>query len=167
MKRALFIGRFQPFHLGHLSVVKEAMEKCDQVIIGIGSAEQSYLPDNPFTAGERFELIDSALREEGVSAEKYCILPVRNINNYALWPNHVDALVPEYDEVYTGSKIVKQLFERQEKHKVVDVKMLEGICGAEVRNRILQDQNWEEMVPKKVAELLKKWNASKRLKDIS
>ena len=167
MKRSLFIGRFQPFHLGHLSVVKEAIASCDQLIIGIGSAEQSYLPDNPFTAGERFELIDSALREEGVDASKYCILPVRNINNYALWPNHVDVLVPEYDRVYTGSKIVKQLFERQGKHEIVDVKMLNGICGAEVRTRILQDQNWEEMVSEKVAELLKKWNASKRLKDIS
>ena len=60
---ALFIGRFQPFHEGHLSVVKRALRDNDFLLIGIGSAEEDYLPDNPFTAGERWEMIRAALDE--------------------------------------------------------------------------------------------------------
>ncbi len=56
---ALLIGRFQPFHNGHLEVVKTISKKCDRMIIGIGSAQLSHTFENPFTAGER-HLIDLA-----------------------------------------------------------------------------------------------------------
>lgn len=36
MTRGLFVGRFQPFHLGHLHVIKELLEKVDELIIAIG-----------------------------------------------------------------------------------------------------------------------------------
>ena len=39
MKRALFIGRFQPFHKAHLSDVKLALKECDKIIIAIGSSQ--------------------------------------------------------------------------------------------------------------------------------
>src|SRR3970040_1541422 len=51
--RALWIGRFQPFHLGHLSMAKRILAEVDELVIGIGSAQYSHTPENPFTAGER------------------------------------------------------------------------------------------------------------------
>ncbi|MEM0023032.1 MAG: adenylyltransferase/cytidyltransferase family protein, partial [Archaeoglobaceae archaeon] len=48
--RALFIGRFQPYHLGHHEVVKKILEEVDELIIGIGSAQESHSLENPFTA---------------------------------------------------------------------------------------------------------------------
>jgi nicotinamide-nucleotide adenylyltransferase len=38
----LLIGRFQPFHKGHLQVVKTIARDCDDIIIGIGSAQYSH-----------------------------------------------------------------------------------------------------------------------------
>ncbi|HDJ89497.1 MAG TPA: nicotinamide-nucleotide adenylyltransferase, partial [Thermoprotei archaeon] len=55
--RGLFIGRFQPFHLGHFYALKWILSKVDEVIIGIGSAQVSYTIKNPFTLGERIEMI--------------------------------------------------------------------------------------------------------------
>ena len=46
------MGRFQPFHLGHLELVKQILDQCDEVIIAITSAQFNYL-ERPFTAGER------------------------------------------------------------------------------------------------------------------
>lgn len=43
---ALIIGRFQPFHKGHLSVIKMVAEKSDSIIIGIGSAQLSHTFEN-------------------------------------------------------------------------------------------------------------------------
>ncbi|MBP7820288.1 MAG: adenylyltransferase/cytidyltransferase family protein, partial [Candidatus Methanofastidiosum sp.] len=52
--RALYIGRFQPFHLGHLHVVKLILNSSKEIIIAIGSSQVSHTIQNPFTAGERF-----------------------------------------------------------------------------------------------------------------
>ena len=55
--RGLLIGRFQPFHGGHLEVVRKIRtdRPAASLLIGIGSAEESYTWENPFTAGERIE----------------------------------------------------------------------------------------------------------------
>ena len=115
--RALYVGRFQPFHLGHLDAIKSILKEVDRVLIMIGSAEYNYLPENPFTAGERFEMIEAALTEAGISQKKFVIIPVRNIENYDLWVRHLAIYLPKFDVVYTGSTIVKKLFENDiEKH---------------------------------------------------
>ncbi len=61
--RGLLIGRFQPFHKGHLYVIGKIAEEVDEIIIGIGSAQKSHCLDNPFTAGERLMMIKKALLE--------------------------------------------------------------------------------------------------------
>jgi len=119
---ALYIGRFQPFHLGHLDAVKQILRKEKSLIIAIGSAQYSRLPENPFSADEREKMIKAALKEAGISAQKYKILPVKNIEDYSKWPAHVDKTLPPYGTVYTGSKIVKNLYEKYGCHNVKNVK---------------------------------------------
>ncbi|MBI5753625.1 nicotinamide-nucleotide adenylyltransferase [Candidatus Peregrinibacteria bacterium] len=165
MQSALFVGRFQPFHLGHLDVVKKILEKNERVIIVIGSAEKNFLPDNPFTAGERFQLIDEALKEAEIPAEKYCIIPVRNVNNYALWVNHINCYVPPYTHLFTGSKIVKACYEGKYT-EIIQLKRVLKISATKVREAILKNKGWEKLVPPAVARLLKTWNAQTRLRDI-
>lgn len=57
----LLIGRFQPFHMGHLSAVKFALSQVEKLWIGIGSSNKSHEKRNPFTADERKEMILSSL----------------------------------------------------------------------------------------------------------
>jgi cytidyltransferase-like protein len=61
----LYIGRFQPFHKGHLSMVLEALDRCDKLIIAIGSAQESGTEKNPFTFELRKELIRRSLWGRG------------------------------------------------------------------------------------------------------
>ncbi|MFZ0697114.1 MAG: adenylyltransferase/cytidyltransferase family protein, partial [Nitrososphaeraceae archaeon] len=42
MYRGLFIGRFQPFHLGHLATIKFALKTVEQLVITVGSADKSH-----------------------------------------------------------------------------------------------------------------------------
>jgi nicotinamide-nucleotide adenylyltransferase len=51
--RGLMMGRFQPFHFGHLDLVRQILKECDEVIIAITSSQFNYLDKDPFTAGER------------------------------------------------------------------------------------------------------------------
>lgn len=175
MQSALFVGRFQPFHLGHLDVVKKILAKNERVIIVIGSAEKNFLPDNPLTAGERFQLIEEALKEAKISTDHYCIIPVRNVNNYALWVNHINCYVPPYNRLFTGSEIVKACYEGKyhragEKNKIgpeiFRLKRVLKISATKVREAILKNKNWEKLVPPAVTKLLRTWHIEKRLRDI-
>lgn len=165
-RTALFIGRFQPFHKGHLSVIQDIYAKYDRIIIGIGSAEDSYLPDNPFTAGERFEMIHATLEAEKFDLAKIAIIPVRNINNYALWVRHVEMLLPKFQVVYTGSSIVSQLFEDDGKYEVKSVKKEIAINATTVRKKMLENKNWQEFVPESVSKYLQEIKGEDRLKSI-
>jgi len=56
-----YIGRFQPFHLGHEMVIKEALAQSERLVILIGSADQPRTPKNPWTYDERRAMIQGAL----------------------------------------------------------------------------------------------------------
>lgn len=60
----VFIGRFQPFHLGHKSVIDAALEKARHVIVLIGSAKEARSLRNPFNWEERADMIRAAYAPE-------------------------------------------------------------------------------------------------------
>jgi len=154
MSTALFIGRFQPFHLGHLSVIKTILQENDFLVIGIGSAEKSRTSQNPFTASERWGMITATLDVEKIPRKKYTIIPIRDINDYSRWVKHVVNLVPPFDCVYTGSPIVKKLFKKHGKYPIVPIKILKGITATHVRNALEQNKNWQKFLPPAIVKFL-------------
>ncbi|MBS7649487.1 adenylyltransferase/cytidyltransferase family protein, partial [Candidatus Bathyarchaeota archaeon] len=69
--RALYVGRFQPFHLGHLEAAKYILQNAREIIIVVGSAQESHTLENPFTAGERVYMIRLALNEANIDPGRY------------------------------------------------------------------------------------------------
>ena len=168
---ALFIGRFQPFHLGHLSVIKKALEENDRLFIGIGSSEANFLPANPFTCSERFQMIEAALYEIKIPREKYEIVTIRNIDNFALWVRHLELYIPPFERVYTGSDPVQYLFEDNNRnskttHEIISIKKEQKVSGTSVREMMRSGGQWEILVPQSVAGLIKKWDGVNRVKAV-
>lgn len=60
----VYIGRFQPPHLAHIEIIKQALNKAEKVIVLIGSANQPRTIKNPWTATEREEMIRASLPRE-------------------------------------------------------------------------------------------------------
>ncbi|MDX5433550.1 MAG: adenylyltransferase/cytidyltransferase family protein, partial [Halomonas sp.] len=60
----VFIGRFQPPHLGHLAVINQALRQARQVIVLVGSAWQARSLRNPWRFDERQEMLRSCFDEE-------------------------------------------------------------------------------------------------------
>jgi len=164
MITGLFVGRFQPFHRGHLADIKAALKECDELIIAIGSSQESHTPDNPFNFEERVRMIEDTLIAEGV--EHYTIFAVPDINDDSRWVEHVETLVPKFDLVYTGNKKTEDLF-KQRYHKVRRVEMVSGVNSTTIRKWMIGDRGWKSLVPEQVAAYIEQIDGVKRVKEVS
>ena len=166
--RGILIGRMQPVHNGHMEVIKQILKEVDEIIIGIGSAQLSHELKDPFTAGERIVMMSQALAEKDVDPSRYYIIPMQDINFNAIWPSHVKMLTPPFSIVYSGNPLVKQLF-CEEGYEVRQPPLYDRLhlSGSEVRRRILNDENWQELVPQASVDLITEINGVERLKNLS
>ncbi len=60
---AVFIGRFQPLHNGHLSVILQALREAKQLIVVIGSSPSARNIKNPWSFDERVLMIRACLQD--------------------------------------------------------------------------------------------------------
>jgi nicotinamide-nucleotide adenylyltransferase len=163
--RALLVGRFQPFHHGHLSVVREirTTRPNEGLILGVGSAQESYTWKNPFTSGERLEMIDRALREAEI--DQVVTIPLPDIARHGLWVRYVETMVPPFDRVYTNNPLTRLLFEKArytvESPRLVDRGRLEGEA---IRTLLANGADWTSHVPPAVVRYLEELDAPARLR---
>ena len=166
--RGILIGRMQPVHNGHMQVISKILDEVDEIIIGIGSAQLSHELKDPFTAGERIVMMSQALADARVDSSRYYIIPMQDINFNAIWVSHVKMLTPPFSIVYSGNPLVKQLFS-EEGFEVRQPPLYDRIhlSGTEVRKRILEDDDWQELVPKATADVIAEINGIERIKNLS
>jgi len=168
VKRGIYVGRFQPFHNGHLAVIKDILEEVDEIVIAIGSAQYSHRIDNPFTTGERMTMIYAALKEAGIPCARCWIVPVRDVHVHMLWVAEVVGYTPKFDLVYGNEPLTRRLFQEAGfKVKSVPYKKRGIYSATEIRKRMLAGKNWEALVPRGVAEFIKEVDGVQRLRDLN
>ena len=165
MRRGFYIGRFQPYHNGHQSVLEHIADEVDEIVIGIGSAQLSHLADNPFTAGERVLMITRALASLGCP---FYVIPIEDIRRNALWVAHVQSMTPPFYLCYSSNPLVVQLF-KEAGITVQSPAMYERetLSGTEIRKRMLDGAPWKNLVPPAVVQVLKEIDGVERLRQIS
>lgn len=97
---AVFIGRFQPFHDGHMFCVRTALTHSRFLLIVIGSANEARRPDVlPFTAQERQRMIEACLTNEEKS--RIIFKHSEDVGNIEIWSEQVQGLAAEaIEELY-------------------------------------------------------------------
>lgn len=166
--RALMMGRFQPFHLGHLDLVEQILAECDEVIIAITSSQFNYLEKDPFTSGERIEMIHNSLLESNIDLSRCFVVSLENQFNISTWASYLKSSLPHFDKVYSGNDYVSMLLADSGIDVVNPILLDRSKYNAtKIRSMIILDKEWEELVPNAVYELLKKINAKNRLEIIS
>jgi len=165
MKRGFYIGRFQPYHNGHQSVLEHIAGKVDEIIIGVGSAQLSHQVENPFTAGERVLMITRSLNNLGCP---FYVIPIEDIQRNALWVAHVRSMAPPFDICYSSNPLVVQLF-REAGVTVESPAMYERelLAGTGIRHRMLDGKPWENLVPPTVVQVIKEIDGTQRLRQIA
>ncbi|MBX7076393.1 MAG: nicotinamide-nucleotide adenylyltransferase [Methanobacteriaceae archaeon] len=168
IKRGLLIGRMQPVHNGHIEVIKETLKEVDEIVIGIGSAQLSHTIKDPFTAGERVMMLTQALSENSVKHRHYYIVPMEDIQMNSIWPAHVKMMTPPFSKVFTGNPLVERLF-KEEGYEVISPPLFNRteLSGTEVRRRMLNDDNWESLVPQATVDIISEIDGLQRIKDLS
>ena len=159
------IGRFQPFHLGHLEAIKFALSNVEHLHVGIGSSNKSHEERNPFTADERKEMILSSI--DDVIGKRISLHYIPDVDDHSKWTNLVDEIIPEYDVVFSNDDVKHELYGKRGKSIIsVDLKSRSNLSGTNIRNLILTDQNWKEFVPSGTIDVLSEIDLKKRLSDL-
>lgn len=161
MKKALFVGRFQPMHIGHLKAIKWILKKYDKVIIIIGSSQDSFTEKNPFTFEERKKMIQNTLRSEQIQKNKYKIIGIPDVYDDKKWVNNILKKV-KFDVVLTKNSWTKKCFTKA-KIPVGPHPMFGNVSGSKIRKMIKNNKKWEKYVPKEVEKIMKKINLKERL----
>jgi len=168
VKRGLFVGRFQPFHKGHLEVVKRILKEVDELVIIVGSSQYSHRLDNPFTAGERITMIRKALQEEEIPLSRIWIIPVPDVHRHALWVSEIVCHSPKFDVVYANEPLTHRLFvEAGFRVKKMPFIKREVYLATEIRKRMLTEENWKELVPSSVAKFIEEIDGDARLRELN
>ena len=163
---ALFIGRFQPLHHGHIYVLNTIFNLYNIVKIGIGSSQLSHLPNDPFTSEERIKFIKAALKKRKIVNKRYNIYEIPDIFNAKKWVNHVVSIVGDFNVVFSNSDWVRDLFQNEgfklgRKITIFNKKF----NGNNIRTLIKKENNnWKHLVPKEVIDLIKYFNGIERIK---
>jgi nicotinamide-nucleotide adenylyltransferase len=168
VKRGIYVGRFQPFHLGHLHAISDILKEVDEVIIVIGSAQYSHNLTNPFTAGERLIMIRRALQEARIDESRFWIVPVPNVHLHMMWVSSVVGYTPRFEIVYSNEPLTRRLFlEAGWKVRTIPFFERKTFSSTLVRDKMLKGQGWEELVPKSVAAFIKEIDGVNRIQDLS
>jgi nicotinamide-nucleotide adenylyltransferase len=161
--KALFIGRFQPFHNGHAMVLHRLSTQYQEIIIGIGSSQYHDTRENPFSEQERTQMITQSL--EAMNIHSYRIIPIPDIHDPPHWVDHVCSLVSDFDVVIANNPFTKKLF--SEKGFVVKGTAYFNrthYSGKEIRRRIVHNEPWMELVPAPVVKIIQKIDGVNRIK---
>ena len=163
MTRALFIGRFQPFHNAHLLDVKNILKNYDEIVIGIGSSNEKNTFENPFSYDERKAMISKALKANKI--KNFKIFPVPDLYNDGKWVDYILKKLPRFDAAYSGNEWTINCF-RKHNIKAKKIKLEKDINSTKVREMIAKVKDWERLVPKEVADYIGKIKGVERIKRI-
>jgi len=161
----LLIGRFQPFHLGHLEAVNFALNKVENLWIGIGSSNKYNEKKNPFSADERRKMITLSVDDSIITRIK--IFDIPDVGDHEKWTYSIDKIVPEYNLVFSNDKFTDNLYKRRNIDVItVPLKDRQKFSGTNIRELIADDKNWQDLVPQGTRKVLDNLNAKERLKDL-
>ena len=169
VNRGLYVGRFQPFHLGHLGAVKAVLKEADELIIVIGSAQYSHNLNNPFTAGERLVMIRNAMQEAKLSLSKLWIVPVPDVHLHMLWVSEVEGYTPKFNICFSNEPLTKRLFS-EAGYQVTNIEFFDRkqYVSTLIREKMLQgDSSWKLLVSKSVADFIGEIDGVNRLRDLA
>ena len=161
---SFIIARFQPFHIGHKTIIDKMLEESKNVTIILGSAQESKTEKNPLNVLERQQLIENIY---GIQ-NNIKILSLNDLGSQDIdiWYNYVmDFLKKKVSQFgfpnayYCGDMENGHWYDKGEfKIEILNREKQNGlkkISATEIRNMIKSNnQNWKNYIPKENIKLI-------------
>lgn len=178
LRTAVVHGRFQPLHLGHMEYLLAGVGRCRTLIVGITNPDpwqvkteptdpgRGQAQANPCTYYERYLMVETALLAAGLTPDRLQIVPFphsfpERLRYYV--PPEAVHLLTIYDD--WGEAKLSRLRSLGFTVEVMWRREHKPISGAMVRDRILRNSGWEELVPPAVAAVIKQHGIDARIRD--
>ena len=160
---AIFIGRFQPFHKGHQKAIKWILKREKKIIIVIGSIQESSTKDNPFSFQERKEMLNRTLLSAKV--KNFEIYGVPDVLNDALWTKTILKILNlKKAVIFTKNYWTERCFLKAGMEVRRHPLFFNGLCATQVRENIINNKTWENMVPQGSLSFLKSIKGEEKIK---
>ena len=172
MKVALYLGSFNPFHKGHLEVVKTALNnfKMDRVVI-VPAMQNPWKKEKVLDFNKRIYIIRTQLQEE-FFPKQWIKIGIDNIERFLIPPYYsyatLHALKNKYcnDDVFVlcGEDTIKDIPDWMHGGKIIeDYNFLivdrpeNSISSSLIREKVKNKENIDSYVSSNVVNLIKKY----------
>lgn len=146
---ALFVGRFQPLHKGHVYALKHLLKR-NRLIIVVGSTDKKDAV-NPFSFQERKAMLDAVLRKY---KNRYKIVGIADAKSDRKWSSAIERKV-KFDFIVTANPWVKRCF-RSYKGAKPQLLKPNVYNASRIRTLIRKNKNWQAYVPKEIIPIIRK-----------
>lgn len=151
----IVIGRFQPFHLGHKYVIEKALEVCDKLYVGIGSA-QIFDEKNPYSAEKRKLFLEKFLKEEKLESRIIDVLTIDDFPDDDVWFKRLKPRIPGVEIIVGDNEWVNGIFER---HGIPALRIgyyrRHILEGTKIRDLLKEKKSIARRVPQYISSYLK------------
>ncbi len=146
-KSGLLVGRFQPFHKGHLYLIKKALENVDTLTIGIGSSNISD-EKNPFSFEKRKQMLGKVLKEEGIEDKVKKIVGIADDPSDDVWLKNTLELTGAIDIYFGNDEWTTGIFEKAGLPVLrIPYFRRDLYEGTLIREIIKNGEDWKDRVP--------------------
>jgi len=163
-KKVVFVGRFQPFHNGHLEAIKWILKQSGEVSIVIGSMQEFGQINNPLDYSERKEIVELALVKAGI--KNYRIFGLPDFYNNAAWSKKLLEItgLDAKQAVLVSLNDWARASAREIGIEIADHPVFcDNLTATQIRQTMAADFAWENLVPAAVAQYLKESGAAARI----
>jgi len=99
--------------------------------------------------------------------EKISIYFIPDLDNHIKWIEKIDTIVPKFDIIFSNDELTKHLYSKRN-IQVTTIPFLkrDKLSGTHIRDLIISDQKWNDLVPEGSKKFLEKINAKNHLKNL-
>jgi len=166
---AVLIGRFQPFHNGHVTLLKAALDTAPRVVVILGSSFHARSPKNPFTWQERAAMISASLSE--ADCARIAFVPLRDYYEDSRWAHAVQAAVATVAEGARRIALVGHFKDESSYYlnhfpqwQLIAIQKEEAIDATSIRHILLEAEELDvslaaitQLVPLAIRQYLRAW----------
>ncbi len=177
----VYVGRFQPFHKGHLEVLRRALAKARTVIVVLGSARRARNIKNPFLDDERQKMITAAVEDMNAGdVGRIVFCPVRDYYDNDKWVAAVRNAVRSVTGPHARVGIIGHHKDHSSYylHEFPDWSLVHeqncaGLCATDIRGKLFAQRDSldsEELatdVPEAVLRFLREFRQSPPFADLA